>query len=184
MPFTFKKLDIPEVILIEPKFFEDDRGYFMETFKESEFIENGITSKFVQDNFSHSIKGTIRGLHFQTNPKAQAKLVSVCLGEIFDVAVDIRKGSPTFGKWVAEILSNENRKMLYIPEGFAHGFGVLSEIANVNYKVNQEYSPQNEEGIIWNDTDLKITWPIQSPIISSKDLDLSAFRDIEDHFDY
>jgi len=184
MPLDFKKLDIPEVILIEPHFFEDPRGFFMETFKESDFIKNKIYTNFVQDNFSYSIKGVIRGLHYQTNPKAQAKLVSVCTGEIFDVAVDIRHGSSTYGKWIGEILSHENHKMLYIPEGFAHGFCVLSQSANVLYKVNQEYSPENEKGIIWNDPDTKINWPISEPILSSKDLKLPLLKEANNNFDF
>ena len=184
MPFIFKKLDISEVILVEPRSFEDNRGFFMETFKESDFVNNGVDSKFVQENFSHSNKDVLRGLHFQTNPKAQAKLVSVFTGEIFDVAVDIRKGSPTFGKWVGEILSQQNHKMLYIPEGFAHGFCVLSEQANVLYKVNQEFSPENEKGIIWNDPEIKINWPINNPILSEKDLKLPLLKDINNNFEY
>ena len=140
MVFTFNKLKIPDVILVTSKSFSDDRGFFLESFKNSEFTTNGIKTKFVQDNFSHSIKGVLRGLHYQKNPKAQAKFVTALRGEIFDVAVDIRKNSPTFGQWVGEILSDENHKSLYIPEGFAHGFCVLSEEADVFYKVNNEYS--------------------------------------------
>lgn len=184
MPFDFKKLDIQEVFLIKPNSFEDQRGFFMETFKESDFIKNGIDTKFMQDNFSHSVRGVIRGLHYQTNPKAQAKLVSVITGKIFDVAVDIRKGSPTYGKWVGEILSQENHKMLYIPEGFAHGFCVLSEQADVLYKVNQEYSPENEKGILWNDDEIKIKWPINNPILSQKDLKLPLLKDTDNNFEY
>jgi len=131
MPFTFKKLNIPEVILVEAQSFPDDRGYFKEIFKESSFIVNGINTKFVQDNFSRSIKGVLRGLHYQKNPKAQAKLVSVLRGEIFDVVVDIRKDSPTYVKWISEVLSEQNHKLLYIPEGFAHGYCVLSDEADI-----------------------------------------------------
>ena len=166
--FTFKKLSIPEVILIEPKLYSDNRGFFFESFKETDFFSNGIT-KFVQDNFSHSIKGVIRGLHYQKNPKSQAKLVTVFNGKIFDVAVDIRKNSPTYGKWVAEILSNENHRSLYIPEGFAHGFSVLSKEADVLYKISNEYSPKDEGGIIWNDPTINIPWSVEKPIISEKD---------------
>ncbi len=136
LPFTFKKLSIPDVILVEAKSFPDVRGYFKESFKESSFIENGINTRFVQDNLSHSSKAVLRGLHFQKNPKAQAKLVTALRGEIFDVAIDIRKDSPTYGKWVSEILSEQNHKLLYIPEGFAHGFCILSDEADVFYKVN------------------------------------------------
>jgi dTDP-4-dehydrorhamnose 3,5-epimerase len=169
MPFTFKKLEIPDVILIEARAFPDDRGFFMESFKESEFTNNGINTKFVQDNYSHSTKGALRGLHYQKDPKAQAKLVSVINGEIFDVAVDIRKNSPTYGKWVGEILSDKNHRLLYVPEGFAHGFLVLSEEADVTYKVNNEYSPENDRGILWNDPDVNVKWPIEKPLLSEKD---------------
>src|SRR5574338_117834 len=127
MVFTFKKLEISDIILIEPKLLLDSRGFFFESFKESDFTANGIIKKFVQDTFSHSTYGVIRGLHYQKFPKTQAKLVTVLKGEIFDVAVDIRKNSPTYGKWIGEILSENNHRLLYMPEGFAHGFCVLSE---------------------------------------------------------
>jgi len=139
LPFTFKKLSITDVILIEAKSFPDERGFFLESFKQSSFIENGISTKFVQDNFSRSSKGILRGLHYQKNPKAQAKLVTVLRGEVFDVAVDVRKNSPTYGKWISEVLSEQNHKLLYIPEGFAHGYCVISDEADIFYKVNQEY---------------------------------------------
>lgn len=184
MPFTFKKLYIPEVMLVEAKSFQDARGFFMETFKDSSFASNGIVTKFVQDNFSHSIKGVLRGLHYQKNPKAQAKMVTALRGEIFDVAVDIRKNSPTYGRWVGEILSEKNHKLLYIPEGFAHGFCVLSEEADVLYKVNQEYSPENEKGIVWNDPDLDIKWPIDNPILHEKDKQLPTLQNAENNFEY
>ena len=158
MPFTFKRLEIPDVIVIEPKSFSDDRGFFLESFKECDFTSNGIDVKFVQDNISHSVKDVIRGLHFQSSPKAQAKLITVVNGEILDVAVDIRKSSPTYGKWISEILSADNHNLLYIPEGFAHGFNVLSKEADVMYKVSNEYSPEHEQGIIWNDPKLNIQW--------------------------
>jgi len=184
MPFTFKKLEIQDVILIEAKTFPDDRGFFMETYKKSAFKENGIDTKFVQDNFSHSSKGTLRGLHYQKVPMAQAKLVNVISGEIFDVAVDIRKQSPTYGKWVGEILSENNHKLLYIPEGFAHGFCVLSEEADVLYKVNQEYSPEDEKGIIWNDPEINITWPTDKPILQEKDSKLPVLKNTDNNFVY
>jgi dTDP-4-dehydrorhamnose 3,5-epimerase len=184
MPFVFKKLDIPEIILIEAKSYSDGRGFFLESFKESVFSENGIKTKFVQDNFSHSIKGILRGLHYQKNPMAQAKLVIVLRGEIFDVAVDIRKGSPTYGKWIGEILSGENHKLLYIPEGFAHGFCVLSSEADVLYKVNREYSPDHENGILWNDPALNIKWPIDKPVLLAKDLCLPTLKNIDNNFIY
>lgn len=184
MPFTFKRLNIPEVILVETKAFLDDRGYFLESFKESIFANNSIGTKFVQDNFSHSIKGVIRGLHYQKNPKAQAKLVIALRGEIFDVAVDIRKNSPTFGKWVGEILSEKNHKLLYIPEGFAHGFCVLSNEADVLYKVTHEYSPEHEKGILWNDSELNISWPIKKPILQEKDILLPLLKNADNNFVY
>ena len=179
MPFSFKRLSISDIILVEPQSFSDDRGFFFESFKESEFLSCCIDKKFIQDNFSHSIRRVIRGLHFQKHPKAQAKLVSVLKGEIFDVAVDIRKNSPTYGKWISEILSENNHKLLYIPEGFAHGFCVLSEEADVFYKVSNEYSPEHEHGIIWSDPKLNIDWPISKPIISSDDSKLPLFENLE-----
>ena len=184
MGFIFKKLDIPEVILVEAKSFLDDRGFFMESFKESIFINNGIVAKFVQDNFSHSTQGVLRGLHYQKSPKAQAKLVIALRGEIFDVAVDIRKNSPTYGKWVSEILSEQNHNLLYIPEGFAHGFCVLSKEADVLYKVSNEYSPEHEKGIIWNDPDLNIQWPVDKPILAEKDLQSPFLKDADNNFVY
>jgi len=183
MNSIFKKLAIPEVILIEPKKFSDKRGFFFENFKEENFLLNGIT-KMIQDNISHSTFGVIRGLHYQKNPKAQAKLVTAITGKIFDVAVDIRKKSPTYGKWVGEILSNENHRSLYIPEGFAHGFSVLSEKADVIYKVSSEYSQENEGGIIWNDPTINIPWSVKQPIISEKDNLLPLLENIDTNFIY
>ncbi|BDQ31814.1 dTDP-4-dehydrorhamnose 3,5-epimerase [Nitrosopumilus zosterae] len=183
MGFTFKRLSIPEVILVEPKLYSDSRGFFYESFKESDFFSNEIT-KFVQDNVSHSINGVIRGLHYQINPKPQAKLVSVFNGKIFDVAVDIRKKSPTYGRWVAEILSDENHRSLYVPEGFAHGFCVMSKEADVFYKVSNEHSPENERGIIWNDPTLNIPWSVKKPIISDKDSKLPLLEETENNFIY
>ena len=184
MGFIFKKLSIPEVILVETQSFSDDRGFFLENFKISSFVSNGINTKFVQDNFSHSIKGVLRGLHYQKTPKAQSKLVTALRGEIFDVAVDIRKNSPTFGQWVGEILSDENHKSLYIPEGFAHGFSVLSKEADVFYKVNNEYSPENERGILWNDPQINIKWPIDTPILHDKDSVLPLLQNADIDFIY
>ena len=184
MPFTFKRLSMPDVILVEPRSFSDDRGFFFESFKESDFISNGIDKKFVQDNFSHSVNGVIRGLHFQKAPKAQAKLVTVLKGKIFDVAVDIRKNSPTYGKWVSEILSGDTHNLLYVPEGFAHGFCVISDEADVLYKVSNEYSQEHEHGIIWNDPKLDIQWPIKNPIVSNKDNKLSLLENLDNDFVY
>jgi dTDP-4-dehydrorhamnose 3,5-epimerase len=169
VPFVFKSLEIVEIILVEPRVFEDNRGFFVETYKVSDFVTSGIKENFVQDNHSRSTRGTIRGLHYQNPPYAQGKLIRVVRGEIFDVAIDIRKGSPTYGKWVNVILSEENKNMIYIPEGFAHGFCVLSEIAEVIYKTTNIYSPEAEAGIIWNDKSLDIGWPVKAPILSEKD---------------
>jgi len=182
MSFTFTKLSIPDVILVEAKSFPDDRGFFLESFKESSFIENGINTKFVQDNYSRSIKGVLRGLHFQKNPKAQAKLVTALRGEIFDVAVDVRKNSLTYGKWISEVLSEQNHKLLYIPEGFAHGYCVLSDEADIFYKANQEYSPELDSGFIWNDPEINIKWPIDKPIISEKDQKLPLLKNTDNNF--
>ena len=182
MPFSFSKLEIPDVFLIEARSFPDERGFFKETYKESEFIKNGIPLKFVQDNFSHSTKGALRGLHYQKNPMAQAKLVTALTGEIFDVAVDLRQNSPTYGKWIGEILSSDNHKMLFVPEGFAHGFCVLSETADVLYKVNREYSPEHERGIIWNDPAVDIKWPISEPVMIEKDLTSPLLKDADNNF--
>lgn len=184
MPFTFKQLSIPDVVLIEAKAFPDERGFFMESFKDSVFKQNGINTKFIQDNYSHSIKGVLRGLHYQKNPKAQAKLVMAIRGEIFDVAVDLRKGSPSYGKWVGEILSEKNHTLLYVPEGFAHGFCVLSSEADVFYKVNSEYSPEHERGILWNDSSLAVKWPVENPIMIQKDLQLPILQNADNNFEY
>jgi len=154
----------------------------METYKKSAFKENGINANFVQDNFSHSSKGALRGLHYQKEPMAQAKLVNVIRGEIFDVAVDIRRQSSTYGKWVGEILSDKNHKMLYVPEGFAHGFLTLSDEVDVLYKVNNEYSPENDRGIMWNDPDIGINWPNETPQLSEKDMTQPLLKDADNDF--
>jgi len=182
MPFTFDRLAIPDLILIKTKIFPDNRGYFYENFKNSVFLSNKINKQFLQDNISHSRKDVLRGLHYQKNPVSQAKLLSVIRGEIFDVAVDIRKNSPTYGKWISEILSENNHNSLYIPEGFAHGFCVLSDEADILYKVSNEYSPQDECGIIWNDPTLNISWPITNPIISDQDKNLPTIENCENNF--
>ena len=179
MPFEFIKLKINDVILVKPTVFGDTRGFFMESYKKSLFVENGIKDDFNQDNHSKSTKGVLRGLHYQTNPKAQAKLVRCSNGKIFDVAVDLRKNSPTFGKWVGEILSEENTCMLYIPAGFAHGFVVLSDEAELLYKASNEYSPQNDRGIRWNDSEINIDWGIDfEPLISEKDSKQPFLKDV------
>jgi len=166
----FIRTAIPDVILIEPKVFPDERGFFLESYQKKKFMEAGITAEFVQDNHSKSQQGTLRGLHYQIQ-QAQGKLVRVILGEIFDVAVDIRKNSPTFGKWVGDYLSAENRKMLWVPPGFAHGFYVTSPEAEVLYKATDYYAPQWERSIRWNDPTVGIKWPTNNtePILSPKD---------------
>lgn len=184
MPFTFRRLEIPEVILVEPGVFGDDRGYFMETYKMPDFVAAGITGGFVQDNHSHSTRGILRGLHYQNPPFAQAKLVRVVRGEVFDVAVDIRRGSPTRGRWVGVVLSEENKKSLYLPAGMAHGFCVLSDVADVVYKTTSVYSAVSEAGIIWNDEELNIEWPVERPVLSERDSALPALKDADIGFSY
>ncbi len=159
---------LPEVVIVEPKVFGDKRGFFMETYHKDRYKNAGINSVFVQDNISFSVQNTLRGLHFQIN-RPQAKLVQVISGEIFDVAVDIRKDSPTFGKWAGVYLSGESRHQLFIPEGFAHGFFVLSQTALFMYKCSDFYSSSDEGGILWSDPDIGIEWPKADPIISEKD---------------
>jgi len=162
---------IPDVKIIEPACFQDKRGFFFEVWQQKRFDSEVVPCCFVQDNLSGSVKGTLRGLHYQA-PNAQGKLIQVIVGEVFDVAVDIRKNSPTFGKWVGEIISSKNRKQLWIPEGFAHGFYVISEWAEFMYKCTNFYSPGAEHTIIWNDRDIGIEWPIpegELPIVSEKD---------------
>lgn len=179
MPFEFKRLEIKDVILIEPIIFKDSRGFFMETYKQSDFVKNGIKENFIQDNHSYSVKNVLRGLHYQLPPFAQAKLVRCLKGEIFDVAVDLRKNSKTFGMWIGEILSDKNKKMLYIPAGFAHGFITLSDEAEVFYKVTSEYSKNHDRGIIWNDPDISINWGVKNPILSEKDSNLPLLKNAE-----
>jgi dTDP-4-dehydrorhamnose 3,5-epimerase len=168
VPFTFRRLDIPEVVLIEPHVFGDTRGFFMETFKQSDFAPF-VDGAFVQENHSKSERGTLRGLHFQLGRHGQGKLVRAIAGEIFDVAVDIRRASPTRGKWVTAVLSADNRQMLYVPPWCAHGFCVLSDTAEVVYKTTTEYAPAHEAGVMWNDPALAISWPISSPLVSERD---------------
>ena len=184
MPFIFKRLSIPEVILIEQRVFTDTRGFFLETYKHSDFVNFGIKGYFVQENHSKSVKGVLRGLHYQKNPRAQGKLVKCTEGRIYDVAADIRKGSPNFGKWVGMELSGETNLMIYMPPGFAHGFVVLSEAAEVIYKCTEEYSPEEERGIIWNDPQLGISWPVDEPILSRKDSDLPLLKAADLNFEY
>lgn len=184
MAISVTKLDLPEVLLIEPKVFGDSRGFFLELYNKKEFSEHGIDVEFVQDNFSHSIKGVLRGLHYQALPMAQGKLVRCIKGEIFDVAVDIRKHSPNFGKWVSAILSEENHHQLYIPAGLAHGFCVLSDQADVLYKATDFYAPNLDRGILWNDPNIAIDWPIKEALVSDKDQKLPLLKDAKDLFIY
>lgn len=171
---------IKDVLILEPDIYEDHRGFFYESFNLKRFYDaTGLDIRFVQDNHSKSVKGVLRGLHFQTNPFAQSKLVRVVKGEIFDVAVDLRKGSETFGKWIGEVISDQNKKQIWIPRGFAHGFLTLSNTAEVIYKTDNYYSKENEECILWNDVDININWPNSSkPIISTKDLNGKYLQNI------
>ena len=172
-------LAIPDVLLIEPQVFGDDRGFFFESFNQERF-ENVLGRKinFVQDNHSKSVKGVLRGLHYQLPPKAQGKVVRVIQGEVFDVAVDLRRSSPTFGKWVGEILSANNKKQVWIPEGFAHGFVTLSDTTEFLYKTTDLYSPEHEACILWNDKTLNIKWSFDSePSLSKKDIVAKSFAE-------
>jgi len=159
---------IEGVLIIEPTVFNDNRGFFMETYQNERYQKYGISRVFVQDNLSFSVHGTLRGLHYQIK-RSQAKLVQVITGEIFDVAVDIRYGSSTFGKWTGAYLSDQNKRQLYIPEGFAHGFCVISKTAHFLYKCSDFYAPEDEYGIHWADPDIGIDWPVKNPIVSEKD---------------
>lgn len=171
--------DIPEVKLVIPQVFGDARGFFQETFKVEAYREAGIDTAFVQDNWSRSVKGTLRGLHYQL-PNPQDKLVWVVRGEIYDVAVDIRRGSPTFGRWVAAVLSEANHHQFFIPAGFAHGFCVLSDEVDFMYKCGAVYSPKDEKGILWSDPALAIPWPVKAPILSKRDVSMRCLQDMQD----
>jgi dTDP-4-dehydrorhamnose 3,5-epimerase len=179
MAMKFSKTSLPGVLLVEPDVFKDDRGCFLETYHQKKYAEGVIGRSFVQDNRSHSKRNVLRGLHYQLrNP--QAKLVYVISGEIFDVAVDIRRGSPTFGKWEGVYLSSENNRQVFIPEGFAHGFCVLSQTADVLYKCSDFYAPDDEFGILWSDPAIGIEWPVEAPILSPKDSGYPQLKDIAD----
>lgn len=172
MSMKATKLAIPDVVLLEPRVFGDDRGFFYESYNRQAFHDaTGVGPDFVQDNHSRSARGVLRGLHYQLPPKAQGKLVRVVAGEVFDVAVDIRKGSPTFGQWVGEVLSAENKRQMWVPPGFAHGFLTLSEIAEFLYKTTDYYSPEHERCVRWDDPEIAVSWPLtQSPVLSRKDM--------------
>jgi dTDP-4-dehydrorhamnose 3,5-epimerase len=170
------KTELPDVLLIEPKVFGDARGFFYESFQAARYTQAGITGPFVQDNHSRSVKGTLRGLHFQ-EPRSQGKLVQVLRGTVYDVAVDVRRGSPTFGRWVGVELSEAQPRQLWIPPGFAHGFCVLSESADFFYKCTEFYAPEAERSIAWNDPQIGIRWPMTDPILSAKDRDAPRLED-------
>jgi len=184
MPFRFAPTAIADVILIDPPLFPDERGFFMESYKRSEFAAAGIEGNFVQCNHSKSSRGIVRGLHYQKHPKAQAKLVRALSGEIYDVAVDLRRDGPTYGKWIGATLSAENRKMLYVPVGFAHGFCVLSAEAEILYMTTEEYAPREEAGLLWNDPELGISWPVAQPQLSIRDQGWPALAQADNNFHY
>ena len=171
------RTDIQEVFVIEPNVFSDDRGYFLESYHMKKYHEAGISTGFVQDNLSFSCKGTLRGLHFQ-HPHGQAKLVQVLTGHVYDVVVDVRRESKNFGRWIGIHLSDENKRQIFIPEGFAHGFCVVSETALFSYKCSDFYAPDCERGVLWNDPDLAIDWPMEKPILSPKDAGYPRLRDV------
>jgi dTDP-4-dehydrorhamnose 3,5-epimerase len=179
MSFEFIPQTIPAVVLVRSRRHGDDRGVFQETFRRSAFTEGGITAAFVQDNLVHSGPGVLRGLHYQLGPAAQGKLVHVVRGRIFDVAVDLRRGSPTYRRHVACELSGDDGAQLWIPPGFAHGYAVLGDGADVAYKVTAEYAPHLDRGVRWNDPDLAVDWPVREPTVSAKDADLPFLADAE-----
>lgn len=174
----FEKTSLSDVWLIKPNVFKDERGQFFEAFRREVFKKKGVDYNFVQDNISTSVKGTVRGLHYQKNPHSQSKLIMAVYGEIMDVAVDMRKKSPTFGKYFSAVLNEENRHMLLVPSGFAHGFAVLSEMATVAYKCDQYYHKYSERGVRWNDPALQIEWKVENPTLSEKDKNLPLLRDV------
>lgn len=179
MPFSFLPLKIKDIVLIQPEVFYENYYFFLESYKQSDFVRNGITEVFVQDNHSFSQKNVLRGLHYQLPPSTQGKLVRVVKGAVWDVAVDIRKDSPSFLQWEAAELSEDNNQMLYIPPGFAHGFVTLSDEVHLFYKCTAEYNPQLDRGIIWNDPEIAVNWPVENPLVSDKDKSLPFMRDAE-----
>lgn len=184
--FNFIETEIPDLYIIEPAVFGDARGYFMETYNKNDFFAAGLTMEFVQDNESKSRKGVLRGLHFQTK-HTQGKLVRATEGEVFDVAVDLRVGSPTFGQWKGVVLSKENKRQFYVPEGFAHGFLVLSEEAVFNYKCTDYYAPEYDSGLLWNDEEVGVQWPlegIEEVLLSDKDKIQKTLKELEIPFEY
>ncbi|MEN8433517.1 dTDP-4-dehydrorhamnose 3,5-epimerase [Clostridium septicum] len=184
--FKFIETKIKDLYIIEPKVFGDNRGYFMETYSKKDFFEAGLTMEFVQDNESKSKKGVLRGMHFQTK-YTQGKLVRVTSGEVYDVAVDLRKGSPTYGQWEGVLLTQENKRQFYVPEGFAHGFLVVSDEAVFNYKCTDFYAPEYDSGLLWNDPDVGIEWPldgIENILLSEKDKVQKTLKELEVPFIY
>ena len=177
MSVSIIETDIPGVIIIQTDIHSDNRGSFRELYQKEAYKKAGLDREFVQDNHSHSVKGALRGLHYQLD-YPQGKLVTVISGEIFDVAVDVRAGSPDFGKWTGVILSGENNRQVFVPEGFAHGYCVLSDTADVLYKCTEFYTPGDEHGLLWSDKDLNIDWPVSSPIVSEKDSSLPELNKI------
>lgn len=169
MSFTFEPLAIPEVVAVRPTRRRDARGFFEEMYRKSAFVEAGLDLPFVQDNFVRSTRGVLRGLHYQLPPVPQGKLVGVASGRVFDVAVDLRVDAPTFGRWVGHTLDSEIGEMLWIPPGFAHGYAVLSDVADVVYKVTAEYAPELDRGVLWNDPAIGVEWPLEDPIVSERD---------------
>ncbi|HJO93091.1 MAG TPA: dTDP-4-dehydrorhamnose 3,5-epimerase [Victivallales bacterium] len=167
------------ILVIEPTVFDDNRGFFLESYNRKKYEDIGIGAEFVQDNHSASTKGTLRGLHYQLNP-GQSKLIRATLGEVFDVVVDVRKKSPTFGQWESFIITAENKKQVFIPRGFAHGFCVLSDYAEFLYKCDEYYSPKDERGFLWDDPEININWPISDPILSKRDLSHPSFKKLSD----
>ncbi len=184
MPFKFQKLDFPGVVLIEAETFNDNRGYFLETYKRDDFKEAGIDVNILQVDHSRSEKNVIRGMHYQKLPMAQAKIIDVINGEIFDVVVDLRNGSPSYGKWLGMHLGGKTRQMLFVPEGFAHGFCAISETAEIVYYCTQVYAPEHQRGILWSDPQINISWPVKNPIVSEKDINLSLFNKADHNFTY
>jgi len=181
MPFEFSETKLQGLLIVQPRKFGDDRGFFMETYKKSDFVSAGIKEEFCQDNHSLSSKGVLRGLHFQSSPHAQGKLVRVIKGSVWDVAVDLRPGSETLGQWVGIELTEENGTMFYVPPGFAHGFLTLQDNTHFLYKCTAEYAPEADGGVLWNDPDIAVDWPLtrMTPLVSSKDEVLPYLKDFK-----
>ena len=178
MPFSFSETELPGLVIVTPRVFPDDRGFFIETYKESDFRKAGIAERFVQDNHSRSSKGTLRGLHFQRSPYAQGKLVRASRGRLWDVAVDLRPDSPTYRRWLGVELSEDNRVMFYIPAGFAHGFVALEDGTELQYKCTAEYDAASDGGVRWDDPELAIRWPITDVLVSAKDAALPYLKEL------